>query len=181
MLVFKFPVFFIGDLLVPKSCCNPNGDVTMCSRASSFDGPPNADPPYSAPYRKNPHMYHTVSAFDQVYHKSSCRFPKAIFFFCRLNGLKKIKTTNWTVVLITRSQADPPLQKKKPTSITQIVLWQDIVNDFDLFAISAGLLWRNCTLHPRTRPHDWRNRDRCHCCHGNYILYHSVTTWDRLP
>lgn len=81
MLVFKFPVFSIGDLLVPKSCCNPNGDVTMCSRASSFDGPPNADPPYSAPYRKNPHMYHTVSAFDQVYHKSSCRFPKAIFFF----------------------------------------------------------------------------------------------------
>lgn len=81
MLVFEFPVFSIGDLLVPKSCCNPNGDVTMCSRASSFDGPPNADPPYSAPYRKNPHMYHTVSAFDQVYHKSSCRFPKAIFFF----------------------------------------------------------------------------------------------------
>lgn len=94
MLVFKFPVFSIGDLLVPKSCCNPNGDVTMCSRASSFDGPPNADPPYSAPYRKNPHMYHTVSDFDQVYHKSSCRFPKAIFFFCRLNGLKKIKTTD---------------------------------------------------------------------------------------
>lgn len=107
--------------------------------------------------------------------------PKQYFFFCRLNGLKKIKTTNWTVVLITRSQADPPPPKKNPTSITQIVLWQDIVNDFDLFAISAGLLWRNCTLHPRTRPHDWRNRDRCHCCHGNYILYHSVTTWDRLP
>lgn len=56
-----------GDLLVPKSCCNPNGDVTMCSRASSFDGPPNADPPYSAPYRKNPYMYHT-GCYDEIVH-----------------------------------------------------------------------------------------------------------------
>lgn len=40
--------------------------------------------------------------------------PKQYFFFCRLNGLKKIKTTGWTVVLITRSQADPYPPKKTP-------------------------------------------------------------------
>lgn len=40
--------------------------------------------------------------------------PKQYFFFCRLNGLKKIKTTDWTVVLITRSQADPYPKKKTP-------------------------------------------------------------------
>lgn len=145
----------------------------MCSLASSFDGPPNTDPPYSAPYRKNPYMYHTVSAFEQVYHKSFVSLKQ--YFFCRRNGLKKLKQH---IEFYCRLQGanQPPSQKK-----IQIILWQDIVNDFNLYALSAGLLWRNCALHSRTRPHDWRNRDRCHCCHGNYILYHSVTTWDRLP
>ncbi|XP_062591267.1 CD151 antigen-like isoform X2 [Saccostrea cucullata] len=53
--------------LVPESCCNPDGDLAMCNKASSFQGPPNNDPPFIGPYRKNPYMYHT-GCYDEIVH-----------------------------------------------------------------------------------------------------------------
>lgn len=64
MLVFKFFIFFIGDLLVFKSCCNFNGDVIMCFWVLFFDGLLNVDFLYSVFYWKNFYMYYIVLVFD---------------------------------------------------------------------------------------------------------------------
>lgn len=149
-LIIMRAFLFLGDQLIPKSCCNPDGDVTMCSKVSSFDGPPNTNPPYSRPYRKNPHMYHTVCSV----------LKKNWFFFLIIIPTcyhEKKRNMTTAIFVVTPNQYSPTMHHMALLMLKT------------LYNLCPGLLWRDRTLYPRTRPDDWRNCYSRHCCHGNYF------------
>ncbi|KAH3693664.1 hypothetical protein DPMN_081104 [Dreissena polymorpha] len=49
--------FETGKPYVPQSCCNPDGDINICTGITDYNGLPAHGPPFTATMNTNPHLY----------------------------------------------------------------------------------------------------------------------------